>query len=51
MSGTIIDQNFSISIDPGATKSFISIEMLKRIKVKGVKQDDFRYVEIASGAK
>jgi hypothetical protein len=50
-SGTIVDQTFSILIDPGATKSFIYGAMLKRIKVKAVKQDEFNYVEIASGAK
>jgi hypothetical protein len=50
-SGMIIDQNFSILIDPGATKRFISSATLKRIKVKVVEQDEFRYVEMASGAK
>jgi predicted aspartyl protease len=50
-SGTIVDQNFSILIDPGATERFISSATLKRIKVKEVEQDEFRYVEMASGAK
>jgi hypothetical protein len=50
-SGTIVDQNFSILIDPGATERFISSATLKRIKVKVVEQDEFRYVEMASGAK
>jgi hypothetical protein len=50
-SGIIVDQTFSILIDPGATKRFISSETLKRIKVKAVEQDKFRYVEMASGAK
>jgi hypothetical protein len=35
-SGTVIDETLSILIDPGATKSFISGAMLKRIKVKAV---------------
>jgi hypothetical protein len=50
-SGTIADQTFSILIDPGATKRFISGAVLKRIKVKVVEQDEFSYVEMASGAK
>jgi hypothetical protein len=50
-SGTIADQTFSISIDPGATKRFISGAMLKRIKVKVVEYGEFSYVEMASGAK
>jgi hypothetical protein len=49
--GTIADQNFSILIDPGATKIFISSATLKIIKVKVVEQDKFRYVEMTSGAK
>jgi hypothetical protein len=32
-SGAIVDQTFSILIDPGATESFISSAVLKRIKV------------------
>jgi hypothetical protein len=50
-SGTIAHQNFSILIYLGATKRFISGATLKIIKVNAVKQDEFRYVEIASGAK
>jgi hypothetical protein len=38
-------------IDPGATESFISGAMLKRITVKEVEQDEFIFVEMASGAK
>jgi hypothetical protein len=38
-------------IDAGATKSFIFGAVLKRIKVKAVKQDEFSFVEMASGAK
>jgi hypothetical protein len=50
-SGTISDQQFSIFIDPRATESFISSAALKRIKVKEVEQDEFRYLEMASRAK
>jgi hypothetical protein len=50
-SGTVADQTFSILIDPGATESFISYAMLKRIKVKAFKQDEFSFVEMASRAK
>jgi hypothetical protein len=50
-SGTIADQTLSILIYPGATESFILGAVLKRIKVKAVKQDDFIFVEMASGAK
>jgi hypothetical protein len=50
-SGMIVDQNFSILIEPGATKRFISSAVLKRIKVKEIEQDEFKYVEMASGAK
>jgi hypothetical protein len=49
--GTIDDQNLSILIDPGATQSFISGSTLKRIKLKAVKQDNFSFVEMASGGK
>jgi hypothetical protein len=49
-SGTIADQTFSILIDPGATERFISGAVLKIIKVKAVEQDEFSYVEMASGA-
>jgi hypothetical protein len=52
MTGTVADQTLSILIDPGATESFISGAVLKRIKVKAVEQDDeFSFVEMASGAK
>jgi hypothetical protein len=50
-SGTVVDQTLSILIDPGATESFISGAALKRIKVKAVEQDEFSFVEMASGAK
>jgi hypothetical protein len=49
--GTIVDQTLSILIYPGATNSFISGAMLKRIKVKEVEHDEFRFVEMALGAK
>jgi hypothetical protein len=49
--GTVADQTLSILIDPGATESFISGAALKRIKVKAVEQDEFSFVEMASGAK
>jgi hypothetical protein len=48
---TVADQTLSILIDPGATKSFISGAVLKRIKVKVVEQDEFSFVEMDSGAK
>jgi hypothetical protein len=51
MTGTIADQTLSILIDPGATESFISSAVLKRIKVKAVEQDEFIFIEMASGAK
>jgi hypothetical protein len=51
MTGTVADQTLSILIDPGATESFISGAALKRIKVKAVEQDEFSFVEMASGAK
>jgi hypothetical protein len=50
-SGTIADQTLSILIDPSATESFISSATLKRIKVKEVKHDEFRFVEMDSRAK
>ena len=50
-SNTIVDQTFSILIDLSATKRFISGAVLKRIKVKAVKQDEFSYVEMATGVK
>jgi hypothetical protein len=49
--GTVADQTLGILIDPGATESFISSTVLKRIKVKAVEQDKFRFIEMASGAK
>jgi len=51
MSGTIADQALIILIDPSATKFFIFVPVLKRIKVKVVEQDEFSFVEMASGAK
>jgi len=51
MPGTIVDQNFIILIDLGATERFISSAMLKRIKVKATKHDEFRYIELAPGVK
>jgi hypothetical protein len=49
--GTIADQTISILIDRGATESFISGAVLKRIKVKAVEQDEFSFIEMASGDK
>jgi hypothetical protein len=49
--GIIVDQTLSVLIDPGATESFISGAALKRIKVKAVEQDEFSFIEMASGAK
>jgi hypothetical protein len=49
--GMIVDQNYSVFIDPGATERFISSAALKRIKVKAVEQDELKYVEMASGVK
>jgi hypothetical protein len=49
--GTVADQTLSILIDPGDTESFISGAALKRIKVKAVKQDEFSFMEMASGTK
>jgi hypothetical protein len=51
MTGVVADQNLSILIDLGDTESFISGATLKRIKVKAVEQDEFSFVEMASGAK
>jgi hypothetical protein len=51
MTGIVADQTLSILIDPGATESFISGEVLKRIKVKAVEQAEFSFVEMASGSK
>jgi hypothetical protein len=38
-------------IDLGATESFSSGAVPKRIKVKEIQQDEFRFVEMASRAK
>ena len=51
MTGTVADQTLSVLIDPESTESFISDAALKRIKVKAVEQDEFSFVEMASGAK
>ena len=51
MTSTVANQTLSILIDPGAIESFISGAALKRIKVKTVEQDEFSFVEMASGAK
>ena len=50
-SGTVTDQTLGILIDLDATESFISGAAPKRIKVKEVKQDEFIFVEMASGTK
>jgi hypothetical protein len=50
-SDTVPEQTLSILIDPGATESFISSAVLKRIKVKVVEHDVFSFVEMASRAK
>ena len=50
-SGTITNQTLSILIDPSAAEIFIYGVVVKRIKVKAVKQDEFIFVEMASGAK
>jgi hypothetical protein len=49
--GMIVDQNYSVLIDPDATERFISSATLKRIKLKGVEQDEFKYIEMALGVK
>jgi hypothetical protein len=49
--GTDFDQNYSILIDPGAIERFISSAALKKIKVKEVEEDEFKYVEITSNVK
>ena len=49
--GTVADQTLSILIDPSATESFIFGAVLKRIKVKAVEQNEFSFLEMASGAK
>jgi hypothetical protein len=50
-SGTVANQILRILIDPSGTESFICGAVLKRIKVKAVKQDEFSFVEMALGAK
>jgi hypothetical protein len=50
-SGTVIDQTLSILINPSATESFISGAVLKRIKVKAVEHDEFRFIEMSLRAK
>jgi hypothetical protein len=47
----IVDQNFSIFIDPRDIERFVSSVVLKRIDVKEFEKYKFRYVEMASGAK
>jgi hypothetical protein len=51
MYNTIIDQNYSILIDPGAIERFISSATLKRIQLKEVEHDKFRYMEMYLDAK
>jgi hypothetical protein len=51
MSGIVANQTLSILIDQGATESFISSAVLKRIKVKAVEQGEFSFVEMDLGAK
>jgi hypothetical protein len=45
MLGMITDNHFSILIDLGATEFFISSVVVKIIKVKEFKRDEFRHVE------
>ena len=47
----IVDKNYNVLIDLGAIERFISSAVLKRIKVKVVKQDEFKYVEMVLGTK
>jgi hypothetical protein len=49
--GTVANQTLSILIDLSATESFIFGVVLKRIRVKAVEQDEFSFIEMASGAK
>jgi hypothetical protein len=51
MSGTVVEQNLSILIDPGAAESFIFGAALKRIKVKVVEHHELSFVKMDSGAK
>jgi hypothetical protein len=50
-SGTIVDQIFSILIDLDVARRFIYSAVLKKIKVNAGEYDEFRYVEMDSGAK
>jgi hypothetical protein len=50
-SGTIYNYTFSVLIDISAIERFISGVMLKIIKVKEIKQDEFIHMEMSSGAK
>jgi hypothetical protein len=50
-SRTVANQTLNILIDVGAIKSFIYGAKIKIIKVKEVKQDEFIFVELASGDK
>ena len=49
--GTVPDQTLSVLIDLGATEIFVYFAALKSIKAKAVEQDEFSFVEMASGAK
>jgi hypothetical protein len=44
-------KGFEAAPQNGATESFISGAVLKRIKVKAVEQDEFIFVEMTSRAK
>ena len=44
MIGKINGMNFSLSVDPGAAKFFISYETLFRCKVMEIKKDDIDVV-------
>eukprot|EP00253_Pinus_taeda_P018041 PITA_18041 len=50
-SGNIDGMSFVILIDPGATDSFISINVLSLIKHKATPRYEFRHVEMACGMK
>jgi hypothetical protein len=50
-SGIVTDQTLIILTVLGAAESFVSRAVLKIIKVKAVEQDQFIFVEMASGAK
>jgi hypothetical protein len=51
MTGIVVHQTLSILIDPGATKSFISSEVIKSIKVKAVEKAEFSFVKMPLGSK